>query len=96
LSWTAKVAGDEYARSQSLQAAVEREFIVIGEALRVALLTETKLATVITDAPNIVGFRNVLVHSYWRVNSDEVWTVVQADLPLLLSECRSLLGELPA
>ena len=43
LSWTAKTGSDEYARSHLLRAAVEREFIVIGEALRAALVVENTL-----------------------------------------------------
>lgn len=96
LNWTAKTASDEYARSQLLRSAVERQLIIIGEALRAAVLVESSLGAEITDASKIVGFRNVLVHNYSRINNDEVWAMVHTDLPLLLSECRSLLGELPA
>jgi uncharacterized protein with HEPN domain len=92
----AKKAVEEYVRSHLLRAAVEREFIIIGEALRAALQAETSLTTAITDTAKIVGFRNVLVHNYRNINTDEVWVMVHDHLPLLLSECRSLLGELPA
>lgn len=30
---------------------------------------------------NLVGFRNVLVHVYWKLNLDEVYEVLQDDLP---------------
>jgi uncharacterized protein with HEPN domain len=96
LGWTAKKAADDYADSHLLRAAVEREFITIGEALRAALQVESNLSTAISGTARIVGFRNVLVHNYENINSDEVWAIVHDSLPLLLSECRSLLGELPA
>jgi len=96
LSWTAKTASDEYARSQLLRAAVERELIIIGEALKAAVFVESSLGAKITNSLKIVGFRNVPVHNYWRINNDEVWAIVHTDLPLLLSECRSIPGELPA
>ncbi|HEX3108378.1 MAG TPA: hypothetical protein VHU41_04720, partial [Thermoanaerobaculia bacterium] len=43
LNWTGKAESDEYANSQLLRAAVERQLIIIGEALRAAVLAETKL-----------------------------------------------------
>ena len=95
LDWTTRKTADEYVSSHLLRAAVEREFIIIGEAIRAALQAESSISVAITDTEKIVGFRNVLVHNYRNINSDEVWTMIHDHLPLLLSQCRSLLGELP-
>jgi len=96
LDWTAKASSADYAGSPLLRAAVEREFIIIGEALRAALLSEGAITTMISDVATVIAFRNVLVHNYSAINSDEVWAMIHDDLPVLLSQCRSLLGELPA
>ena len=31
----------------------------------------------------IAGFRDVLIHTYMRIDLDEVWAVVEKDLPVL-------------
>jgi uncharacterized protein with HEPN domain len=34
----------------------------------------------------IVGMRNILVHAYFGVDNEEVWSAVQNDLPKLKSQ----------
>lgn len=36
--------------------------------------------------PAIVGMRNRLVHAYFDIDADQVWTVVVRDLPVLLGQ----------
>ena len=55
-----------------------------------------ELATNLTSARGFVAFRHVLTHGYRTIDHRRVWSIIQNDLPLLLAECRSLLGELPA
>lgn len=43
---------------------------------------------------NIAGFRNVVVHDYLGVDLDQVWAVVERDLPGLKSQLAAILGEL--
>jgi uncharacterized protein with HEPN domain len=53
----------EYRGSELLRSAVERQFIIIGEAL--SRLEKLDTATdQITDHRKIIDFRNVLVHGY--------------------------------
>ncbi len=47
----------EYAGDPLLRSAVERQFEIVGEALRVALQNKPELAANITDARAIVAFR---------------------------------------
>ncbi|MDN7023830.1 DUF86 domain-containing protein [Methanoculleus sp. FWC-SCC1] len=47
--------------------------ILCGEGL-----IQEDLADQLSD---LAGFRNVLVHVYWRLNLDEVYGVLQEDLP---------------
>ena len=44
--------------------------------------------------PQIVAFRNQLIHGYATVNVSTVWHVAQNALPLLLVAVRSLLEDL--
>jgi uncharacterized protein with HEPN domain len=83
-----------YAANAMAQAAVERKFEVIGEALNQLTKLDAAMATRITDLPRIVAFRNQLIHGYASVNVSTVWTVAQTALPLLLAETNALLDEL--
>jgi uncharacterized protein with HEPN domain len=42
----------------------------------------------------IIGMRNVLVHDYLGIHRDEVWMVVQHDLPVLKSQIEAVLKDL--
>jgi uncharacterized protein with HEPN domain len=44
--------------------------------------------------PQIVAFRNQLIHGYATVNVSTVWNVVQTSLPSLLACIQALLQEL--
>ncbi len=43
---------------------------------------------------DIIGMRHILVHDYFRVDLDLVWSVVQNDLPALKSKLQSILRDL--
>ena len=55
---------DSYVRDELVKAAVERQFINIGESLSRIKLTDAVVFANIPDAHRIIGFRNVLVHGY--------------------------------
>jgi uncharacterized protein with HEPN domain len=94
--WTREKDLNDYLASPIVRAAVERQFILIGEALRQAVDLDGAIHAHVTDVLSIVNFRNFLVHNYSKIDDQVVWASVREDLPLLLAECRSLLGELPA
>jgi uncharacterized protein with HEPN domain len=54
------------------------------------------VAARIPELPQIVAFRNQLIHGYASVNVGTVWNVVQTSLPALLVQTTSLLDELGA
>ncbi len=39
----------------------------------------------------IIGTRNILVHDYFRIDLEAVWSVVENDLPILEEQIRRLL-----
>ena len=83
-----------YAANEMAQAAVERKFEVIGEALSQLAKLDSALAARIPELPQIVAFRNQLIHGYATVKVSTVWNVVQNSLPSLLACVISLLQEL--
>ena len=44
----------------------------------------------------IIGFRNILVHHYFAVNPDEIWAVVEVNIPPLKQELERILAVHPA
>lgn len=75
--------------------AVERQLLVIGEAIVQLRKIRPELAARLGPADQIAGFRNVLAHAYFRVDPGEVWTIVQIDVPRLQIEAERMLAEFP-
>ncbi|MDE0174219.1 MAG: DUF86 domain-containing protein [Defluviicoccus sp.] len=84
---------EDYAKDNRTQAAVERKFEVIGEALNRLHANHPHLARRIPQLRRIVDFRNLLSHGYDRVLSDRVWNYAQQNLPALIEIVQSLLAE---
>jgi uncharacterized protein with HEPN domain len=61
-----------YLSSRLLRSAVEREFLIVGEAVVALGRLEPELASRISHARLIVGFRNRLAHEYSVIDDDAV------------------------
>ena len=72
-----------------LAAGLERFLEVIGEAAN-RLSDETRVAAPDVPWREIIAMRNRLVHGYFAVDHDILWTVVHDDLPTLISELEKL------
>jgi uncharacterized protein with HEPN domain len=77
-----------------IRSAVEREFITIGEALKVLSARAPQLFAAIPEGRQIIDFRNLLTHEYLNVSNRVVWGAIQVDLPVLVKHCRQLLEQL--
>jgi uncharacterized protein with HEPN domain len=74
-----------------LRSAVERQFEIIGEAINQLRKVEPLWAEQIPDAPQIVAFRNLLIHGYASVNDLTVWRTIEISLPILHDAVTNLL-----
>ncbi|MCT6720069.1 DUF86 domain-containing protein [Acidovorax sp. K2F] len=92
-SFTHGMDAAAYGANAMAQAAVERKFEIIGEALNQLSKLDTAMAARIPDLAQIVAFRNQLIHGYATVNLGTVWNITQTALPALLRAVQTLLEE---
>jgi uncharacterized protein with HEPN domain len=82
---------DAYRKDSMRKAAVERKFEIIGEACTNLRTESPEILDRISDASQIIGFRNRLIHGYDSVDDGIVWDVLQRKLPILKIEVSTLL-----
>ena len=92
-SFVAGVNEGEFLTDAMRQAAVERKFIVVGEALNQISRQLVGNEIGISRLREIVDFRNRLVHGYRLVAPIRIYAVVKMDMPLLKKEVAALLLE---
>ncbi len=76
----------DYNTNAMLRSAVERQLMIIGEALNQTTQIDEEFIASITDARRIINFRHVIVHGYASLENDTVWGIVESDVPTLRSE----------
>ena len=67
---------------------------IIGEAIR-AVSQDLKALDPTTPWAQIVGMRHILVHDYFGIDLNEVWGVIERDIPSLKQSVIHLLEILP-
>lgn len=92
-SFLTGVDPDAYRAAQMIRSAVERQLILIGEAVESLLRLDPGLSESISHARRIVDFRNLLTHDYAVVNDTVVWAIATGEVPILRKECRAILAE---
>jgi uncharacterized protein with HEPN domain len=73
---------EHFSRDAQLQDAVIRRFQIIGEAAgKIPDVLRRKFSKI--PWKKIVAQRNLIIHDYATVRYEEVWMVIQKDLPVL-------------
>ena len=85
-----KALGD-YQHDRMLRQAVERNFEIIGEALKRLARHDPQTASGIGDHRQIIAFRNILIHGYDLVDHALVWSTIETQVPALLRDVETLL-----
>jgi uncharacterized protein with HEPN domain len=83
---------DDYRMDDLLASAVERKFEIMGEALVRVRRKHPEDLAVITDSAAIIGFRNVLAHTYDHLEEVVVWGIVTEKIPRFISELEQIEG----
>jgi len=84
-----------FERDELIQIWVLHHLQVLGEAAR-GISEETQQTYPQIPWGKIIGFRNILVHHYFAINTDEIWAVVQVNIPPLKMELEKILEQDPA
>jgi uncharacterized protein with HEPN domain len=80
-----------YQSTRLIRSSVEREFIIIGEAIAALARVAPASFAAITRARRIVDFRNQLTHAYPTVDDGLVWAIIETDIPVLQQQCGELM-----
>ncbi len=83
---------EQYCENRLVKLAVEREYEIIGEALKRMEVGFFDSFRTITDGRKIIDFRNVLTHGYDLIADKIVWSITSDDLDLLEKEITKILG----
>jgi uncharacterized protein with HEPN domain len=82
---------EQYQTDRKTQAAVERKFEVIGEALNRLARVDAEILSEIRNYRSIISFRNILAHGYDSVEDRVVWGIIEHDLSQLRSDAAAFL-----
>ena len=82
---------DDYHSDRVLRQAIERNFEVIGEAIKRLAQHDPETVARIGEYRQIIAFRNVLIHGYDLVDHRLVWSTIEQQVPALLRDVEALL-----
>jgi uncharacterized protein with HEPN domain len=82
---------EAYQADHKTQAAVERKFEIIGEAMNRIRSADEALLERIRDYRSIISFRNILAHGYDTIEEQIVWGIIENDLNGLTEDVGRLL-----
>ena len=92
-SYIADCNFQEFEKNEMLNDAVMRRLEIIGEA-------SSRLPSEITDQrvnipwSQIKALRNIIVHQYDEVDLNDLWNVIQKDLPILKKNVEEMLSQI--
>jgi uncharacterized protein with HEPN domain len=84
----------DYETNRRVCQIVERNLIIIGEAMSRLDRADPETATRITDFQLIIGLRHRLAHGYDEdIDDPTIWRTVTIAIPILQAEVESLIDE---
>jgi uncharacterized protein with HEPN domain len=88
--YTAGLSFEQYEADLKTKDAVERNFLIVGEAVS-RIPGEFKNSHDHIEWRIIKDFRNFIIHEYFGINNLIVWDTIQLRLPQLLKDIQELI-----
>ena len=93
-TFTGGVSLEEFEANPEKLFAVIKALEITGEAVK-KIPDDVRVQYPQIPWKDIAGMRDILVHQYWRVDSQVVWSTVQTGIPLLKSAIADLASQYP-
>lgn len=87
------VSLQDYTSSKMIRDAVERNFLVVAEAISKAMAIDGQILGGLPEYRRLRGMRNRLVHDYERTDNKVVWAASKRYVPVLRERLRGLLTD---
>ena len=84
---------NSFLKNVAMQDAIQKRLLVIGEAVK-NVPDELKKKNTNIPWRDIASMRDFIVHEYFDVSLDQVWTVVVEDIPALKDVILKMLKEI--
>jgi uncharacterized protein with HEPN domain len=85
-----QIGFEDFQKSELIRSAVVQKLGIIGEAAA-RTSDELKSRHVRIPWPQIIAFRNILIHAYFGIDWNEVWKAATVDCPQLRREIAEIL-----
>jgi uncharacterized protein with HEPN domain len=93
-SFIADKTFENYQNDVMLRSAVERQLTILAEAFNQASKHYPEIISHISNIPEIVGFRNRIIHEYAAIDNTFVWSIVTIDLSQTHQEVEGYMQQL--
>ena len=90
---TTGVTFHEFRSDRRMRQLVLYNLMIIGEATNQLRRQDQDIAGRISEIPQIVGLRNLLIHRYQTIDYSTVWRTIQVSLPILQAEVEQMLRD---
>lgn len=88
-SYTLNMEYDEFTKDKKTQDTVIRNIEIMGEAAK-KLSGNLRKENQNVPWKNIAGARDKLIHNYFGVNIDIIWSIAQEEIPSLLPQIKRI------
>ncbi len=91
---TSSLTLEGYLQDEDLRYAVERNFILIGEAVVLLRRNHPAVSARLEGEAGIISFRNFIIHQYWSIDDQQVWSTLITKVSPLRDAIDRLLREI--